>query len=782
MANAQILVVEDEGIVAKDIQERLKRLGYAVPVVVSSGEEALRQAAATPPDLVPMDIRLQGEMDGVEAADHLRTRFQVPVVYLTAYADEPTLQRAKATEPFGYLLKPFDERELHTAIEIALYKHQMESKLRVSERWLATILTSIGDAVMSTDTKGCVTFMNPVAEALTDWKQEEAAGRAVTDVFQVIKEDTRTRVEGPAARLLRGGSGIGLANHILLARNGTERPIDATAAPIRDDKGHITGVVLVFKDITGCKRAEEERDRFFNLSLDMLCIAGTDGYFKRINPAFEKTLGYTSEELLSKPFFEFVHPDDRQSTADALQQLVEGQVVIDFENRYQCTDGSYRWIQWRATPVAGTSLVCAVARDVTERKRAEETLRLTQFAMDHAGDTALWITPEARLAYVNDTACRTLGYSREELLSMTVHDIDPDYPAPVWRKRWEETKQRQSSTFETRHRRKDGSTFPVEITATHLAHDGEEYHCVFARNIIERKRAEAVLRESEQRFRQMAENIREVFWMTSPDKSEMLYVSPAYEEIWGRTCHSLYKEPRSWLDAIHPEDRARVMAAAHEKQVGGAYDEEYRIVRPDGAIRWIRDRGFPVTDHAGQVYRIAGIAEDITGRKRAEDALHERERELRRLLEEREQMCRDLHDGIIQSIYAVGLGLDECRQLIHHDATASAERVEEAITNLNAVIRDMRRYLTGPQPMKMNGQEFKSALTSLVEQIGNSHMPRFSLEIDEAAAGQVTAEEAPHLLYIAREAMSNCLRHSPGPQGGGLAADARRGRTLSGGR
>ena len=156
----------------------------------------------------------------------------------------------------------------------------------------------------------------------------------------------------------------------------------------------------------------------------------------------------------------------------------------------------------------------------------------------------------------------------------------------------------------------------------------------------------------------------------------------------------------------------------------------------------------------------AQLEAEITERKRAEEALQERERQLRQLLKEREQMSRDLHDGIIQSIYAIGLGLDECQRLIHHDATASAERVGAAIANLNLVIRDIRFYLTGPQPMKMNDQEFKSALTSLVEQIGNSQMPRFSLDIDEAAAGQVTPEDAPHLLYIAREAVSNCLRHS----------------------
>ena len=133
MANAQIMVVEDEGVISKDIQNMLRNLGFSVPAIAFSGEEAIKKAAETHPDLVLMDIVLEGKMDGVEAAEQIRDRFDIPVVYLTAYADDNTLQRAKVTEPYGYILKPFEERELHTAIEIALYKHRMERKLRESE-------------------------------------------------------------------------------------------------------------------------------------------------------------------------------------------------------------------------------------------------------------------------------------------------------------------------------------------------------------------------------------------------------------------------------------------------------------------------------------------------------------------------------------------------------------------------------------------------------------------------------------------------------------------------
>jgi len=140
MALATILVVEDESIVARDLQSRLRSLGYDVPAVAATGEEALKKAADIRPDLVLMDIRLKGAMDGIETAEQLRELFNVPPVYLTAYTDSETLRRAKITEPFGYIVKPFDERELHSAIEMALYRHKTETKLRQSEQWLAAIL------------------------------------------------------------------------------------------------------------------------------------------------------------------------------------------------------------------------------------------------------------------------------------------------------------------------------------------------------------------------------------------------------------------------------------------------------------------------------------------------------------------------------------------------------------------------------------------------------------------------------------------------------------------
>jgi len=255
--NAGVLVVEDQGIVAKDIQNTLKSMGYAVSAVASSGEEAIEKAAVTHPDLVLMDIMLKGKLDGVEAAEQIRARFDIPVVYLTAYSDEEPLQRAKITEPYGYVLKPFSERELHTSIEMALYKHKMERRLKESERRLATTLKSIGDAVIAADTEGLVTFMNPVAETLTGWKSEEASGKDLTHVFSIVDEGTHNLGESLGAKALWEGAIDGLSDPtILIGKNGTQVPIQISAAPIREDNGQATGLVLAFRDITERKRAE----------------------------------------------------------------------------------------------------------------------------------------------------------------------------------------------------------------------------------------------------------------------------------------------------------------------------------------------------------------------------------------------------------------------------------------------------------------------------------------------------------------------------------------------
>jgi PAS domain S-box-containing protein len=254
----KVLVVEDELIIARGIEKRLIALGYAVTGTVPSGEEALVIARETSPDLIIMDIHLQGDLDGVETAAKIRSVADIPIIYLTAYADPVSLSRAKLTEPFGYIVKPFQDQTLRSAIEMGIYKHRMEGRLKRSEQWLATILRSIGDGIIATDAQGLITYINPVAEALTGWEQKEALGRELLEVFRVREETPTTTANNIVRRVIHNGASVTLlGRNYLIARDGREIPIEAKATPFQGVQGKNMGLALTFLDISGLIKTEE---------------------------------------------------------------------------------------------------------------------------------------------------------------------------------------------------------------------------------------------------------------------------------------------------------------------------------------------------------------------------------------------------------------------------------------------------------------------------------------------------------------------------------------------
>ncbi|MGH8071818.1 MAG: PAS domain S-box protein [Candidatus Entotheonellia bacterium] len=282
MAGAQILVVEDESSIAITIQDTLKSFGYTVSAIVCSGEKAIQKVAEMRPDLVLMDIRLEGSMDGVEAAEQIRSNFNIPVVYLTAYMDDCTVQRAMITEPFGFILKPFELREIHIAVELALYKHRMEMKLKESEQLLSTILGNIDDAVISVDINGCMNFINIAAEKLIGYEQKDVIGKHLPKVIHILNEQKQPVDRGSITNALRNGVVDDFTKYTrLIAKDGSEVLIESSATPIKDAKGSITGVVIVFRDITERKQAEEDlraraRQQALVAKLGQHALEGTD--------------------------------------------------------------------------------------------------------------------------------------------------------------------------------------------------------------------------------------------------------------------------------------------------------------------------------------------------------------------------------------------------------------------------------------------------------------------------------------------------------------------------
>jgi PAS domain S-box-containing protein len=271
----RILIVEDERIIARDLTSTLAGLGYAVVGAVATADAAITEAARLQPDLILMDIRLHGTLDGVHAAEVIHRSRDVPIIYLTAHSDDETLQRAKRSQPLAYLVKPFKAAELRCAIEIALHKHEIDARLHDREQWLATLLRSIGDAVVATDRNNAVTMLNPIAEALTGWSQQEAIGRTLEEILPLVDQRNGDRVDNPVRQALATGTPTALAREAALVdKGGAVIPIDDRAAAILNDEGEVLGSVMIFRDATE-QRQREQEIRTLNTELERRVVERT---------------------------------------------------------------------------------------------------------------------------------------------------------------------------------------------------------------------------------------------------------------------------------------------------------------------------------------------------------------------------------------------------------------------------------------------------------------------------------------------------------------------------
>lgn len=383
MAKKRILIVEDERIIADDIRASLIALDYEVPDIASSGEEAIKKAVEIRPDLVLMDIILKGNIDGIKAATHIRSNYNIPVVYLTSHSDEATFRRAKESGPFGYILKPFDERDLRTTIEMAIYNSQTEKVLKDSEKWLSITLRSIGDSIVVVDASNSIEFINPAAEALTGWILQEAAGRSMDEILTLIDEATSAILPNLASEVVRTGRALQYAdNTVMVTRDGRRVFVDVNASPIRDKGNAISGVVAIFHDTTGRKEAERlirKSERFMNTVFesihDPFCILDLNYRVVRANKAYAEYRSLHMDDLLGNVCFEAIKGLSQPCEECAVEKTFKSKDPCVTEKISTDKEGGEVWLETYTYPVfdekGAVTYVIEYTRDITERKRGE---------------------------------------------------------------------------------------------------------------------------------------------------------------------------------------------------------------------------------------------------------------------------------------------------------------------------------------------------------------------------------------------------------------------------
>jgi PAS domain S-box-containing protein len=652
MANPQILIVEDEAIVAKDLQKRLTNLGYNVIGIAATGEEALRKAATTPIDLVLMDVRLKGEMDGIQTATALRMRYGTTIVYLSAYADNDTLRRASVTEPFGYVLKPFEERELHTTIEMALYRADVERRFKENETWYGTTLRSIGEAVIATDTNGAVKFMNAAAESLTGWKLNDAAGEDLLQIFRTKEEKSKPKSSNPVEQILKNKIAAVLKNHaVLVSRDGKETPIDENASPIKDEHGNNVGVVLVFQDVSERRRAQEAlktsqdyAQSIIESSLDMVIAVNLDRNIIEFNRAAEETFGYKKEEVLGK-HINILYADVAVGTTVNQTVDVNGRGIYEVWDKrkngeiFPCLISSAILQNARGEKIGymGTS------RDITEIKRAEEQLKAaqdySQSIIDSSLDMIIASDENRIITEFNHAAEETFGYTAKEVIGQHVNILYADTEEGTTVHTI--TVEHGRCVREIVNRRKNGERFSCLLSSSVLKNSKGETIGVMgiSRDITERKKVEQSLRESEERYRSLIE--------LSPDPTIVhiqgtvvfansatlrAFGAKALEEVVGR----------SIVDFVHPDYKIMVLDRVqrmHQKGLKMPVLEE-KFLRFDGTIFEAEVAAMPFTWNGQSAIQV--VMRDITERRKADQSMRISEAKYRSLID-------NVLDGVYQT-------------------------------------------------------------------------------------------------------------------------------------
>ena len=492
MASAQILIVEDRKVTARHLQTSLKSLGYVADCTVATGEEAVVKAHELRPDVIILDVMLAGEMDGIEAAEQIRSEMDIPIVFLTAYADDRIVERAKNTEPFGYLLKPFRIEELRIAIEMAIFKHAAGMRLRETERRLELALqganVGLWDLNFETgelefDQRSFAIFgygPGEIETSLGAWgklfhpddlysirKTFNAHAKGKTSLFE---SEYRVRHRSGQWRwnLCRGKIVDRDKSGNPLRMTGTNLDItDRKDAELAVQKSHDSLEERV-QERTKELAASEEKYRLLVENANEGILVAQDGMMKFINSKVAEILGYSESELISRPFLDFVHPDDRKVVAQRYEERLGGPPQKEgYPFRVVDKEGSTRWVEMNAVLIEweGRPATLNFGIEVTDRKRIEEDRTRLVTAIEQAAETVMVTDSEGTIEYVNPAFADVTGYSPEEAIGQNPRILSSgEHDEAFYSELWKTINAKRVWRGRLRNRKKNGTLYVAETT------------------------------------------------------------------------------------------------------------------------------------------------------------------------------------------------------------------------------------------------------------------------------------------------------------------------------
>ena len=645
MPKPKVLVVEDEGIIAADIQTTLKNLGYEISGVVDSGEDAIKTAGEKLPDLILMDILLRGNVDGIDAAKAILDKFRIPVIYLSAHEDDKTIERTRDTHPYGFVLKPFSERDLNATLKMALFQYNAERKLQESEERYFRLTENARDVIYRMSLPdGKYEYINNASEDLFGYTPAEFYAEPL--LFErIIHPDWKHYFKVNWERLLEGNVPP-VYEYQIIHKSGETRWMNQRNVLITDKKGVPAALEGIVTDVTEQKKAEatiRKQQEEYRMILDsvpaLIFFKDDNNKMLRVNKLAASTKGSTVEQMEGKYTEEFYPDEAADYLKDDLEVVRSGKPKLGIVERIETGSGEKIWIKTDKFPhrnekgeVIG---VLVFAQDITHQKEIEEQL----LKLEHKN--ALIINTIPDLMFQFDREGRFIDYKVKEesqlfikpsdFLNKKIEDALPKEIADSTRFHLEkafETQQLQIFEYEMMM---EGVEHVYEAR---LAVCGENEVLSIIRDITQRKEVEKALKESEEKYKRLTQNAPIALTRVSMGGSKGYeYANDEFIRQSGYTLEEFNSlDDKEVREIIHADDRDRVYKIYDEwakSRFKGVNHILYRIIHKSGKIKWLDTYHYADFDSAGKLGAINQIYVDVTDLKKAEDSLRQSEEKFR---------------------------------------------------------------------------------------------------------------------------------------------------------
>jgi PAS domain S-box-containing protein len=784
---AKVLIVEDEAIIAEHLSSTLSRLGYEVAGIAESSQEALTIISEMHPELIIMDIRIRGEMDGIATAEAIRDRFDIPVIYLTAHTDQQSIDRAKMTGASGFLAKPFHHMTLAASIETAIHKHRADrtrkdieeltrtseatalSLVRKSEERFQLVVEAAPNAMIMVGSDGLIALVNTQTEKLFGYERHELLGQPMEIL---VPERFRSKHSGhrdaflaaPAARAMGAGRDL-----FALRRDGKEVPVEIGLSPISTADGEFVLASII--DITERRKSEERFQLVVEAAPNAIIMVGSDGLITLVNTQTEKLFGYERHELLGRPVemlvperFRSIH-DGRRSAFAASATPTMGACPDLFALR---RDGKEVPVEMSVNPIstADGEFMLASIIDVTERRKSEERFQLV---VEAAPNAMIMVGSDGLIALVNTQTEKLFGYERHELLGQPMEMLVPErfrskhsghrdafFVAPAARA--------MGAGRDLFALRRDGKEVPVEIGLNPISTAQGEFVLASIIDITERKKSE----ERFQLFKAMVDGVQNygIFmldkegYVLSWNEGAARMKGYSAEEIVGQHFSRFY--PADAINSGHPALELRIARAE------GKFEEEGWRIRRDGSRFWASVLITTLRDKDGNICGFSKLVRDITDRNLASREREELIDGLESALAEKTALLKEVHHRVKNNLALVAslLGM-QAHAVEDERLTAVLQRSQQRVASM-ALIHEYL-YATERLDRVSFGKYVQQLADELCLSYAISDLVAITVEVEEI---DLPVDRAIPCGLILNELLSNALKYGfPGNRRGKIAVN-----------